>query len=242
LKKQSVAMLTGETVSSTAAGEIWHLFDQQLNYPLSLINATELSRANLKNFDVIIIPDGNYKFLSDKDGSQFLKTWVRQGGKIIALENAASQMASGDWGIKMKKEDEEKKDDKDSPYTDLKKYENRERDNIVNNIPGAIYKLEMDNSHPLAFGYPNQYFSLKLNDYLFEFSKDSWNVGVIKKENQVAGFVGSKVREKIQDGTVIAVQGMGRGTIVYFADNPVFRSFWENGKLLLTNAVFLAGQ
>ena len=242
LKKQSVAMLTGETVSSTAAGEIWHLFDQQLNYPLSLINATELSRANLKNFDVIIIPDGNYKFLSDKDGSQFLKTWVRQGGKIIALENAASQMAAGDWGIKMKKEDEEKKDDKDSPYTDLKKYENRERDNIVNNIPGAIYKLEMDNSHPLAFGYPNQYFSLKLNDYLFEFSKDSWNVGVIKKENQVAGFVGSKVREKIQDGTVIAVQGMGRGTIVYFADNPVFRSFWENGKLLLTNAVFLAGQ
>jgi len=41
---------------------------------------------------------------------------------------------------------------------------------------------------------------------------------------------------------VIAVQGMGRGSIVYFADNPIFRSFWDNGKLLLTNAVFLAGQ
>ena len=242
LRKQTIAMLTGENTSSTAAGEIWHLFDQQLNYPLSLINASDLSRANLKNIDVIIIPDGNYKFLSDKEGSLFLKTWVRQGGRIVALENAAAQMASGDWGIKMKKEDEDKKDDKDSPYTDLKKYENRERDNIVNNIPGAIYKLEMDNSHPLAFGYPDHYFSLKLNDYLFEFSKDSWNVGVIKKENQVAGFVGSKVREKIQDGTVIAVQGMGRGTIVYFADNPIFRSFWDNGKLLLTNAVFLAGQ
>jgi hypothetical protein len=30
--------------------------------------------------------------------------------------------------------------------------------------------------------------------------------------------------------------------VVYFADNPVFRSFWENGKLLFTNAVFLTGQ
>jgi hypothetical protein len=29
---------------------------------------------------------------------------------------------------------------------------------------------------------------------------------------------------------------------VYFADNPVFRSFWESGKLMLANAVFLVGQ
>jgi hypothetical protein len=35
---------------------------------------------------------------------------------------------------------------------------------------------------------------------------------------------------------------MGSGDIIYLADNPIFRNFWENGKLLLSNAVFLAGQ
>jgi len=32
---------------------------------------------------------------------------------------------------------------------------------------------------------------------------------------------------------------MGKGNIVYMADDPIFRSFWENGKLLLANAIFL---
>jgi len=35
---------------------------------------------------------------------------------------------------------------------------------------------------------------------------------------------------------------MGGGSVVYLSDNPLFRNFWENGKLLFTNAVFLAGQ
>ena len=32
------------------------------------------------------------------------------------------------------------------------------------------------------------------------------------------------------------------GNIVFFADDPIFRNFWENGKMLLANAVFLVGQ
>ena len=72
--------------------------------------------------------------------------------------------------------------------------------------------------------------------------KEGWNVGVIKKDNQVAGFVGNRLKNKIKDGTVIGVRELGRGSIVYFADDPIFRSFWENGKLMFANAVFLVGQ
>ena len=72
--------------------------------------------------------------------------------------------------------------------------------------------------------------------------KDGWNVGVIKQENQVAGFVGSNAKNKTKDGAVIGVQSYGAGTVIYFADNPMFRSFWENGKLMFTNAVFLVAQ
>jgi hypothetical protein len=35
---------------------------------------------------------------------------------------------------------------------------------------------------------------------------------------------------------------MGRGSVVYMVDDPLFRSFWENGKLLFSNAVFMVGQ
>ena len=245
IKKPKVVLLTGKGVNPNAAGEVWHLFEQQLNYPISLINADEIDGASLKNIDVLILPDGGYKFLKDKDAAAEIKTWVQQGGKIIALDNAVSQIAKAEWGMKLKKtDDEEKKDEKkdsNNIYVDVKRYENRERDGIVNNIPGAIYKVELDNSHPLAFGYGNTYYSLKMGSDLYEFMKDGWNVGVIKKENQVAGFVGSTTKGKIKDGTVIGVMPVGSGSVVFFADDPIFRNFWENGKMLLANAVFLVG-
>ncbi len=243
LKKPLVAMVTGSESSENAAGEIWQLFDETLDYPLTQINSEDLRINNLKEVDVLIIPNGYYKMLGDKDAVAELKTWVRQGGKLIVLENAAAALAEMDAGIKLKKEEDKKEEPgKNDGYANLKKYENRERDGIINNVPGAIYKVELDNSHPLAFGYPSFYYSLKMNGNIFEFGKDTWNVGIIKKEKLVAGFVGSALKQKLADGTVIGVTPLGKGNIVYFADNPLFRSFWENGKLLFTNAVFLVGQ
>ena len=61
-----VAMLTGEQSSSLAAGEVWHYFDKILEYPITLLNAVDIARYNLKNYDVVIIPDGNYRGLGRK--------------------------------------------------------------------------------------------------------------------------------------------------------------------------------
>jgi len=77
---------------------------------------------------------------------------------------------------------------------------------------------------------------------VYNFLKDGWNVGVLKKDNYVSGFVGSKLKPKIKDGLVFGVQDMVRGSVVYLADDPLFRHFWEGGKLLFSNAVFLVGQ
>ena len=78
---------------------------------------------------------------------------------------------------------------------------------------------------------------------IYDFLKEmGWNVGVIKKDNQVAGFVGSKLKDKLKDGLLFGVQDMGQGNVIYLADDPLFRSFWENGKLLFSNAVFMVGQ
>jgi hypothetical protein len=241
IKNPKVALLTGEGVSSTAAGEVWHLFDQQLNKKITLINAKEFDNTDFKNYTTIIIVDGNYKFLNNKDAAASLKQWIRDGGKLIAIENAVKQISGLDWGIKLKKLPEDKTDTA-LGYTAIKKYAERERESVSNNIPGAIYKMELDNTHPLGYGYPNYYYTLKLNENAYEYLREGWNVGVIRKTQPVAGFVGNKVKVNLKDAVLLGELPMGRGSVVFFADNPLFRSFWENGKMLFTNAVFFIGQ
>jgi Zinc carboxypeptidase. len=246
IRPPKIGLLAGEGVSSLSMGEIWHYFEKQINYPVHVIWSNDLNKNILRALDVLILPDGHYRFLSDKNMNEALKDWVLTGGRLIALEGAVAQLAVSDWAIKAKKSDENKEgkeEEKKDVYAVLRRYENRERDVIPGFTPGSIFKVELDNSHPLAFGYDDAYFTLKQDNTIYEFFKEGgWNVGVLKKDNQVAGFVGSKLKDKLKDGLIFGVQDMGRGTVVYLADNPLFRSFWENGKLLFSNAVFLVGQ
>ena len=247
IKAPAVALLAGDDVSSLGMGEIWHFFDAQIKYPVHVVWVNDLNRNVLKEIDVLILPDGNYRFFSEKSMNEALKEWVNNGGRIIAIESAVAQMSKNEWGIKLKEGDEKKdlkKDDKLEDYNSLRRYENRERDYIPNYNPGSIFKVELDNSHPLAFGYSEYYYTIKQDGNIYEFFKEGigWNVGYVKKDNFVTGFTGSKTKEKLKDGLLFGVQDMGRGSIIYLADNPMFRSFWENGKLLFANAVFLVGQ
>ena len=235
-----VALVTGSQASSLSAGEVWHLFEQLLHYPLTLLNADDLGYVDLRDYNVLIFPDGNYKAFTDNTMSEKLKAFIRSGGKIIAMQDAVSQMASADWYIKAK---EEKPDtSQDSNYAALKVYGNREEEDLTTSTPGSIYKLDIDNTHPLGYGYPGYYYSLKQDKNVYPFLKDGWNVGVFKKNNYVAGFVGSKAKPLIKDGVVFGEQDAGNGSIVFMADDPLFREFWEGGKLMFVNAVFMVGQ
>jgi hypothetical protein len=242
VKTPQVALLTGDDINSNAVGEVWLLFEQELDYPVTLINVNDLGSADWKEISVLVMPDGNYRFLSDKQAVEPLKVWINNGGKVVAIGSAVKQLAALDSGIKIKKPQEEKKDDdeKKDPYELLKKYNARERDAITNTTPGSIYKVDLDNTHPLGYGYPGYYYTLKMDGNIYEYFKDGgWNVGIVKKENQVAGFVGSKLKDKLKDGLLFGELPMGKGSIVLLADDPLFRSFWENGKLLFCNAVFM---
>jgi hypothetical protein len=238
IRAPKIAMLTGEGVNANAAGEVWFFMERELDYPVTLINSGDLSRANWNDIDVLILPDGRYSFLNNKDFAD-LKSWISRGGKVIALENAVAQLAGMDNGIKFKKEkeDTEKKDE----YAALKRFGDHDREFISSSTPGSIYRVQLDNSHPLAFGYPDYYYTLKMDDHVYEFINEGWNVGVIKKDNLVAGFVGAELKKRLNDGLVFGVQDIGRGSIIYLADNVLFRNFWQNGKLLFCNALFLVG-
>ncbi|MEO6683319.1 MAG: M14 metallopeptidase family protein [Ginsengibacter sp.] len=243
MKPVKVAMLTGEGVSSLAAGQVWDFFDNTLEYPITLINNNHFAKTDWNNIDVLIMPDGRYDFLNDKDIAAAFEQWIRKGGKVIALERAMAQLSKQTWSnLKSKSDSTSKKDVKKDPYEYLKSYQDRERESISGNIPGAIYKVDVDNTHPLMFGYSNYYYSLKLEDAVYEFMKNGWNVGVIKKESLLSGYVGHKLKTKLEDSVIFGVQDLGKGTVTYLADDVLFRNFWETGKLILCNAVFLVGQ
>jgi hypothetical protein len=239
IKQPRVLLVAGDGVNSEAMGEVWHLFEQQLKYPVTLVRYQDMGRTRLSDFDVVIFPDGRYQDFP----SERLQSWIRDGGKLIAIDNAVSLLADKKGPFLKKKEEKEKKDDAKDKTISVKKYSARERDALSENIAGAIFKLDIDNTHPLAFGLPEYYFSLKMNDDIYELlGEDSWNVGTVKKNSYVSGFAGYKSKQKIVNGMLLGVQSMGRGSVVYLVDDPLFRSFWENGKLLFSNAVFMVGQ
>ncbi len=241
LKKPHVGLLTGDGVGTNAFGELWHFFDQQLGYPATVVNISALSNLKLSDFDVMVLPDGNYGSYATSQ----LRAWVQQGGKLIAMEGANYQFADNE-GYELKKVNttEKPKDDKEKKNWDdyLLKYGDRERNNLSDYVAGSIFKVVLDNTHPLGYGYEKEYYSLRQITDGFEYFKRGWNVGIIKENAYIDGFTGYKVKQKLKNSLVFGVSEIGRGTIVHLIDNPIFRASWSNGKLLMGNAIFLVGQ
>ena len=247
VKQPTVAVVAGPGVDATAFGEVWHFFEQQLGYPITVLGTDYLSRISLNKYDVLILPNGGgYGDVYNDRNLESLKAWVRDGGRLIAMEGAAKFLAGKkDFLLKTKTADSVaiKKAAKEKPYQLLHRYGDAEREDAEDAVQGSIYRVQLDNTHPLAFGYGDTYFALVRNPLNYSFlSKGGWNVGVIKKDSYSAGFTGTKARKELTDTFVVGTQDLGRGSVVYLGDNPLFRAFWQSGKLMFGNAVFLVGQ
>lgn len=240
LKAPRVAIVSGEGISPTSFGATWHFFDKQIEYPSTVIGENTLSSIDLSKFDVLILVDGSYgKILDDKNLIK-VKDWVRAGGRLVALQGALQTLAGKD-GFELKHKEEDKDKKKPAESERLKVYGNAERESVSEETPGSIYRLTMDNTHPLGFGYDKNYFSLVLESSDFQYLEDGWNVGVTKSKDLIAGYTGIKAQEKLKNSLIFGTQDLGKGQVVYLANDPIFRGFWQNGKLLFGNAVFVVG-
>ena len=242
LKAPKVAALSGDGVYATGFGQIWHFFEQELNYPLTVLDTDYFEYVDLQDYDVLILPNGRYGSLNDETITE-IKTWVSNGGKLILIERALSKVVDKEgFGLKSSFEDEEEKEDEgDDDEPEQKRYEDRQREGVTDYIPGAIYNVTLDNSHPLAFGYNGQYFDLKQNSSKYVLLADGWNVGILSSPIPVSGFAGYKTIETLKNTLVFGVEPIGSGQVIYFVDDPIYRSFWYNGKQMLGNAVFVVG-
>jgi hypothetical protein len=85
--------------------------------------------------------------------------------------------------------------------------------------------VQLDNTHPLAYGHDKIYYTLKQNTDIFELLNKGWNVGTNAGNNYVAGFVGSKIKNKLNNGVLFDALKFGKGSYVFMADDPIFRMF-----------------
>ena len=118
-----------------------------------------------------------------------------------------------------------------------------DRLSVMDEIPGAVYSISLDPTHPLAFGYSSTYLSIKTSSMRFSpFSSDSGsNVGVLKGDAEaLSGFAGSIANEKLNNSLSFGVQSIGSGSAIYLIDNVLFRGFWKNGHKFFANAVFFS--
>ena len=262
-----VAVLSGEDVSSYSFGEVWHYFEQQIGYPLSVYDASTIQTLPLDNIDVLIMPNGSYNsFVNENSPSEKIKEetdadvllinqppeelldWVRSGGRLIAIGSAMEKFVDENgYGLVRYESKESKKaaqelKKKRQKENRLKKYKDKNRSRLSDASYGSIIRVDVDNTHPLMYGYGKKYFSLRQGSRLYPYLSKGWNVGTIKNSSShVSGFMGYRVKQKIKDNLIFGVHENGKGRIIYLADNPLFRGFWYSGKLLFGNAVFMVG-
>ena len=196
-----------------------------------MLGSDYFTRIPKYNFDVLILPAGNHDYIDDETLNE-LRHWIRSGGRLILMDSAMDRFVD-QKGYSLKKfatDDEkkklEKKDKKRNLSERLKPYKDRQRSRLSQNAYGAIVKVKMDNTHPLAFGYGDDYFSLKLRNSRYAYLPRGWNVGTTQDSTSiVSGFVGYKAQENFRESMIFGVEEMGRGRVIYLADNPLFRAF-----------------
>ena len=243
VRKPKVGLVGGEGTSSLVFGQVRYFFEQEIKYPCTVLRTDYISAIDIDQYDVLIFPSGGI----DDAGKGFeekLQDWVRAGGKMILLDNALNTIKDSEMtSLSTYFNDEEKEALASGPKTKaeaLATNAERSRNWLDNAIPGAIYQVTVDPSDKMAFGLEGNYYSLKTSESRFAYLKSGANAGTIRsKSDLVAGFVGDELQERLAETLVFGSEGVGRGTVVYLIDNPLFRSFWYEGKILFTNAVFL---
>tara|TARA_R110002049_G_scaffold993_11_gene7257 strand:+ start:39345 stop:41864 length:2520 start_codon:yes stop_codon:yes gene_type:complete len=232
IKKQKVALLVGEGITSYDTGEIWHLFDQRYKMHLTKLDVMDLGSTNISEYTTIIIPSTKIKM--DKDTVTKLKTWVKSGGTLIGYRNAVTWLSSNDF-IKL---------DHAESKVDAKKVSFEQKDDFkdAQAIEGAIFETVLDRSHPINFGYTHDKLPMFRDTKIFiKPDSSSYNNPIKYTEKPLLSGYVSKPNLDILKGTVpFQAKKSGSGRVIVFTDNTNFRGFWYGTNKLLMNAVFFA--
>ena len=238
LKTPKVAMLIGNGVRSYEAGEVWHLLDTRVHMPITKISLSYFNRISLDDYNVLIMVSGNYKF--DPKITEKIKNWISKGNTLITIGTA------NNWIIKNKIVKEElvvKKKDTLNKKQDRKPYVDASENYGRDKLGGVFLEVNIDKSHPIAFGYKNENQVVYKNNLVWiKPSKNSYsNVALYNSKPHIDGYISKNIRKDyLPKSASLIVSKVGKGRVIMFADNPNFRGTAYGTNRLFLNSIFMA--
>lgn len=236
IEAPTVVLVQDDALDVNAFGHVWHFFEQRLQYPIRPVPWSKLNARALEGVDVVIISDGRLDLSDSKTDA--LNDWIKAGGRLILMEDSAEQFGRLDGFALSEKEKPVRLSTGRSDVDPMRPFASRERASVARNTPGALVAAQIDLTHPIAFGLSSDFFVLRADNRNWAFLENGYNVIGIRENPEIRGFVGSEVKNELEETLSLGVQPLGRGDIIYAADNLAYRGFWENGMQILTNAVF----
>jgi hypothetical protein len=234
------ALIGGEGVQATSFGAHWFFLDQELGFRSDQILAGDLSRLDLSRYDVIVLPDAGSRALG-KPGEEALKAWVERGGRLVAVAGGA-QAAAGLAEVKVREEAR----DSASRERLLAGREARRREEWKEQVPGTILPLRLDPAHPLAWGAgvdgkADRSFALHEGQLVFEPAKGVEAAAYFPKGlTRISGVISPANLKRLEEGAWLVTKRVGKGSVVLFADDPLFRLFFRATQPMYVNALLLA--
>lgn len=228
LTQPKIAVLVGNGINSSDAGEIWHLLDQRYDMVMTKLDTDNLGRADLSRYNTIIVPNGSL----NKNDTEKLMTWVEDGGTLIGFKNALRWMNTN----KLMKLDFKTSERIAKNIS----FEQRNDYNGAQVIGGAIFEAKLDRSHPINFGYKNDKLPLFRNSTLFvKPDKQSYNNPIQYTKNPLlSGYISKPNLDSLALSVAYQMQRLKRGKVVAFTDNTNLRAFWFGTNKLMMNAIF----
>jgi len=106
-------------------------------------------------------------------------------------------------------------------------------------ISGAIVRAKVDNTHPLAFGYGDEMPLFRKGTTLLEASENPFVTPVRYTDNPLlSGYIGAQSLAEMNKQPAVIAKRHGKGLVVRFANNPLFRGFWRGTERLWVNSLF----
>jgi hypothetical protein len=234
VEKPRVMVVTGDGVSRSEAGEVWHLLDQRYRMPVTMADIRYLNSVDLDRYNTVVMVHGNYQQMPDVFRDR-LKKWVEAGNTLILQKGAVSWLGGLGWiSFEIQSPEYSHPENTELRYRDLASLRGSRA------IGGVIMDAELDRTHPLGYGFKRDKLPVFRNSTLyFKYPDNRFAVPVrYSAEPLLSGFVSTENRQWLPERPVYLIGRMGSGRVIMTTDNPNFRAFWFGTNRLFANGLF----
>ncbi|HET7585686.1 MAG TPA: M14 family zinc carboxypeptidase [Gemmatimonadaceae bacterium] len=257
LERPTIALIGDDGISQPGYGDVWWSLEQRYGIPFTPLSLGTLARADLSDFNVIILPDASPGALAARLGSggaDHIRDWVARGGTLITMGGSSAWAARGDVHLTSARV-VGNGDQRDT--TGLAEAERAAADSVngapfrspsANNgrpapIPGSSFEVALDRTHWLTYGTTRSRLTVMMDGSTFyTLSQSGANVAVFPDTGTLlrAGFEWPGNTERLLHGTAFLIEeSEGDGHVVLFANEPMFRGWWRALDPLVLNAILL---